>query len=801
MGTKVENHIDNILAKGLEKDYWFMTKQTMTDFYFILTIAKIVESYKSSKLPNENYGMYYRRYFNENQELRKRYPRQAESENTYRNSIIAEFLGLFKREKNGYDSGIVTPAFKLIDKYINSFDDVEKYQFIIERQIEKLCLNVNDKIQNYDDLREVTNFPVIYLYKILLELYKRTGDSTLYYDEFVVFLVRALKYSDWNDTVELILEFRQTSLEGEYKNKFKKIIGDVTTSNIRFDTLLGNLSNINYAKKQDRNYYAIKNAESSYRYIENVIEIFEASKFSKDVSKNDLYSFLQSDKYFLGYLDMFFIADNKKRPLECFNVYGIHITQENSALAEDNPHICIGWSYLGDLSNINSKDDLNNLYISRNPDHSPQKRGANVGQIWMFKNEIKINDYVVYFDRGTAHIGKVIGNYEFVKKPVNQSLDYVNNREVQWIKDIAYSDLPSEYRKSSLVQKSVYRLNSYKSLIQDILNGKEINKEDFDDVEDDSLTQQDLLKEFDYSFSRINDGQNLIVYGTPGCGKSYYVEHTLLGGYHKKNYIRTTFFQDYTNTDFVGQILPIVDGEKVTYKFNPGPFTLALEQAIRKPNEKIALVIEELNRGSAASIFGDIFQLLDRKNGVSEYSITNVNIINYLKEQFGGIYTFTEIKIPGNLSIFATMNTSDQNVFTLDTAFKRRWKFKKLINKFEVSHEFMDMYVPGADITWKQLVNDINEYILNVSDGLNSEDKQLGVYFVDKSGMRKEKLDVSNEQSVEDFAYKVLEYLWDDVAKFQREKWFDKEIKSLDQLVEEYKKRGIEVFGHDIFHK
>ena len=309
------------------------------------------------------------------------------------------------------------------------------------------------------------------------------------------------------------------------------------------------------------------------------------------------------------------------------------------------------------------------------------------------------------------------------------------------------------------------------------------------------------MEEFKFKTSPITDGQNLIVYGTPGCGKSYYVEHKLLDGYPKENYIRTTFYQDYTNTDFVGQILPVVEGDKVTYKFNPGPFTLALEQAIRKPNERIALVIEELNRGSAASIFGDIFQLLDRKEGVSEYGITNVNIINYLKEKFEGVYTFKEIRLPGNLSIYATMNTSDQNVFTLDTAFKRRWKFKKLINEFTKDHKFKDKYIPGADITWEELVNDINEYILECSSGLNSEDKQLGVYFVDGNGMRKEKVDASNPEAVNAFAYKVLAYLWSDVAKFDRSKWFADGIKSLDELVKEYKEKGLEVFVDGIFNK
>lgn len=480
-----------------------------------------------------------------------------------------------------------------------------------------------------------------------------------------------------------------------------------------------------------------------------------------------------------------------------FNVYGIHIKLQNSALDVENPHVCIGWSYLGDLTQIGTKEDLYNLYTSKSPEHSNQVKGANVSQIWLFKNEMKIGDYVVYFDGSMAHIGKVAGDYQYIENVENQDSDYANNRKVEWIKDIPYSELPGEYRRSAQTTRSFFRLRTYNALIQDLIRGKDISNDD----EDDSTNTQNSLEEFKFKASPITDGQNLIVYGTPGCGKSYYVEHTLLDGYSKENYIRTTFYQDYTNTDFVGQILPVVEGDKVTYKFNPGPFTLALEQAIRKPNERIALVIEELNRGSAASIFGDIFQLLDRKEGVSEYGITNVNIINYLKEKFEGVYTFKEIRLPGNLSIYATMNTSDQNVFTLDTAFKRRWKFKKLINEFAKDHKFKDKYIPGADITWEELVNDINEYILEISSGLNSEDKQLGVYFVDENGMRKEKVDASDPEAVNAFAYKVLEYLWSDVAKFDRNKWFADGIKSLDELVKEYKEKGLEVFVDGIFNK
>ena len=89
MSKRLENYIDSILKSGLEKDYWFMTKQTMSDFYLIFMIGKVVETYPQNKLSNENFGQYYQRFFKEAPFLRNKYPKQAESEYPYRNSLIA----------------------------------------------------------------------------------------------------------------------------------------------------------------------------------------------------------------------------------------------------------------------------------------------------------------------------------------------------------------------------------------------------------------------------------------------------------------------------------------------------------------------------------------------------------------------------------------------------------------------------------------------------------------------------------------------------------------------------------------
>ena len=268
-----------------------------------------------------------------------------------------------------------------------------------------------------------------------------------------------------------------------------------------------------------------------------------------------------------------------------------------------------------------------------------------------------------------------------------------------------------------------------------------------------------------------------------------------------------------SNTDFVGQILPkIVKGKNsekdtVEYIFNPGPFTLALIQAISNPTEKVALVVEEINRGNAPAIFGDIFQLLDRDDdSISEYGIVNVGMLDYLNayeftvNQEKVRYHFKEIKIPGNMDIFATMNTSDQNVYTLDTAFTRRWTKECIPNVFN-GHKVENMYVPGlSSYTWGEFVKTTNKQIRDNLDSLQvNEDKQVGAFFVKAKDLL-EKSEDSTEQKAKMFAYKVLEYLWADVSKLDHSIIFNPSYKTFEDIVKDFAK-GVIVFNDKLGFK
>ena len=197
---------------------------------------------------------------------------------------------------------------------------------------------------------------------------------------------------------------------------------------------------------------------------------------------------------------------------------------------------------------------------------------------------------------------------------------------------------------------------------------------------------------------------------------------------------------------------------EITYEFVPQAFTKAYVDAWKNQDEMHYLVIEEINRGNCAQVFGDIFQLLDRsENGESDYSInSDKDLQQYLKGEFEDYRKLPEeirsgekMRLPANLSIIATMNTSDQSLFPIDSAFKRRWQWKYI----PIKDEKKGHKIKIADKTydWGEFIKAINE---KIDIATHSEDKQLGYWFVDM-----------NEVDAETFVSKVVFYLWNDIFK------------------------------------
>lgn len=195
---------------------------------------------------------------------------------------------------------------------------------------------------------------------------------------------------------------------------------------------------------------------------------------------------------------------------------------------------------------------------------------------------------------------------------------------------------------------------------------------------------------------------------------------------------------------------------KIVYGFIPQVFLNAYMQAYRKPDEEIYLIIEEINRGNCAQIFGDLFQLLDRdEDGYSEYTIkADADLRAFLEENLGadnpGIKD-GELCLPSNFYIYATMNTSDQSLFPIDSAFKRRWDWDYEPIKYKNTGWVIDIH--GIKYSWISFQKEINKRIF---DATSSEDKMLGDYFVNpRNKVITEKM----------FLNKVLFYLWNDVCK------------------------------------
>ncbi len=284
-----------------------------------------------------------------------------------------------------------------------------------------------------------------------------------------------------------------------------------------------------------------------------------------------------------------------------------------------------------------------------------------------------------------------------------------------------------------------------------------------------------------------------IFYGCPGTGKSHTIKDKVEGDEGQKmvyfdergkvvddpdsvkdksklttNVFRTTFHPDYDYSTFVGSYKPVMNPvldeegnemgkEELAYEFVPQVFTNAYVRAwksladdtLTDAEKQVYLIIEEINRGNCAQIFGDLFQLLDRKKGRSEFSIIpDAELRKHLAKE--GLES-NKLILPENLHILATMNTSDQSLFPMDSAFKRRWEMEYIpINLQQEIAEKFTFKVNNKEYLWVKFLEKVNPLIRKATD---SEDKQMGEFFI--------KGDITEEE----FKNKVMFYIWNDVCK------------------------------------
>lgn len=288
--------------------------------------------------------------------------------------------------------------------------------------------------------------------------------------------------------------------------------------------------------------------------------------------------------------------------------------------------------------------------------------------------------------------------------------------------------------------------------------------------------------------------RNLIYFGAPGTGKSYRLAEDAKSNFDEDKINRVTFHPDYTYSQFVGSLRPHTEDGQVYYVFTPGPFIETYVSAQNDPEHDYLLIIEEINRANPAAVFGDVFQLLDRDSaGNSDYPVKTSNeLLHYLDSNLLADSVeererkASSLSLPSNMYIWATMNSADQGVFPMDTAFKRRWDFRYMgINDGE--HVIADKNVKlssGERINWNDLRKGINSILL---DARVNEDKLLGPFFIDP--------DLLNDEDFnESFKNKVLLYLIEDAAKTKKEKVFDKSNVTYSIISEDFDVEGTRIF-------
>lgn len=295
---------------------------------------------------------------------------------------------------------------------------------------------------------------------------------------------------------------------------------------------------------------------------------------------------------------------------------------------------------------------------------------------------------------------------------------------------------------------------------------------------------------------------NRIIFGAPGTGKSYKMsEDRKMWFSEDGSYERVTFHPAYSYAQFFGCYKPVGKGEDIAYKYIPGPFLRVLLNALSYPDKNYLLIIEEINRANVAATFGDVFQLLDREDGKSEYPIDiSDELKDYIAdyEEHNGVTIRLapgeKLYLPANFYLWATMNPADQGVMPLDTAFKRRWTFSyRPIDEGEdeVESYQAEWRLPSGEtrvLIWNKVRKQINTLLKKA--GVN-EDKWLGPFFLSQEVLK------DPVRLKEMFASKVLMYLFEDAAKYDMKTVFGQEYRAYSDLLNDFEENGLEIFASD----
>lgn len=446
------------------------------------------------------------------------------------------------------------------------------------------------------------------------------------------------------------------------------------------------------------------------------------------------------------------------------DLYGIHMKLKNDGLSEENPHICIGWSVLGDLSLVVAKEELALIY-DQHIDKNSKGKGQDVGQIWRFKDEVKTGDYVLYADGQYCHIGRVDSDYYYdTEDRSTQDTDYRSSRKVTWLKkNIDRNELSGALHRSLGTAMSIWRMNDYKAAVAALLDGTYVKDEEDVEVEvEDKLTCLDIKR-----MPRTDQKHpiNFIIYGAPGTGKTYstaeyamaIIENrdadlkaktdseraALMDSYKQKvkdgQIVFTTFHQSYGYEEFIQGLRPDTSSGTISFKTVDGTFKKIADRAMLDDEENYVIIIDEINRANISKVFGELITLIEEDKRWGE-----------LNEMSAVLPSGEPFAVPNNLYIVGTMNSADKSISLIDVALRRRFEFVE--------------QKPDAGL----IENDILKGVLTalngrLADDLGSTDLLIGhSYFI---GKKEEDLPRIMNNSIIPLLY---EYYYDNSKKVKK---------------------------------
>lgn len=627
---------------------------------------------------------------------------------------------------------------------------------LIEIQLKDKNLHILDIIKNYKDAYHE-------IIKKYLNISRNAKENCLKVDKKSIVKLNN-RSNDIFKCDGRLLSYRMMSFEC-----FKKLILEIINDDDIDDFTL--LLNRNQNLKKELINLKVKNIKLHKSFQNDLINFSkcfnkeliisdardEIEKYSKVMDK--LSSNIKAIE--LNYLEKFdkSIINNSKKIGELSNEY-LKIEQIMKDMNETKREFDVT------ISNLSEKFTIFNEKLETNKNNNDFKL------INMEKNlDAKIGNYTEYYQKNLGNINKKIEEYfndNNIEKNIlsekikNQDIlsDKIEKKMITFIHDIELVNEKLEFIKNHVeikyedsikfinnrfnsidtddnIRKKIEKISSENHQMKELIQEKEMAIQKIEKVVDELLEREKKISNIPETMEvtklkkeeYINKDYVQEIYsGAPGTGKSYALKKRM----QKNDYefIRITFHPEYEYHNFVGSIVPFTENNNVLYKYNGGPFVDILKDALLNPNKSYALIIEEMTRANCSAVFGDIFQLLDRdSDGWSMYHIVNWEIYNELNIQVEETIIDGRIKIPPNLSIFGTLNTSDQSTFSLDTAFKRRFSIKHM-DANRSDEDKKKVKFNNEIILWESFYKEFNKYI---TKELNlNEDKQIGPYFINQ---------------------------------------------------------------------